>query len=530
MQPLPPFVRPSRRTVLAAAPLGFLSPPEVLAQPLPPPLPGRIEVALAQLDGLAETAMSRTNVPGIAIAVVSNDELAYLKGFGLREAGASELVGPDTVFQLASVSKPIATTVVASLVGDGIVGWDDPIVRHGPDFAMYDAWVTRAVTLRDMFVHRSGLPDHAGDMLEDIGWDRAAILHRLRYQKPASSFRSQFAYTNFGFTAAAVAAAEAAGKSWEDLSATRLYTPLGMRNTSSRYADFAAAANRAPGHVLVGDQWVAKFARDPDAQSPAGGVSSTARDMAQWLRLQLARGKLGSKEIVGAAALDETHRPQIVRLPPADPARDRAGFYGLGWNIDYDAEGRVHWGHSGAFDLGVATAVSLVPAERLGIVALTNAQPIGVPEAISHSFLDLALTGKVQKDWIATYRQLFAAALAPEYPILDYGRAPAAPAPAMSAAAYTGTYGNELYGPVEIAAGGGSGTDPGLLLRLGPNLAPYPLRHFDRDVFGYEPAGENAAGPAAVVFTLGSDGKATALSIANLDRHGQGIFRRIASD
>src|SRR5208282_643540 len=143
------------------------------------------------------------------------DEVIYLKGFGVREVDAPAAVGPDTIFQLASVSKPIAATVVAALVGDGVIGWDDPIVRHDPGFEMYDPWVTRQVTLRDMFAHRSGLPDHAGDLLEDMGWDRDAILYRLRYQKPGSSFRSHYAYTNFGFTEAAVAAAKASGQSWE---------------------------------------------------------------------------------------------------------------------------------------------------------------------------------------------------------------------------------------------------------------------------------------------------------------------------
>jgi CubicO group peptidase (beta-lactamase class C family) len=525
MELLPPVVKPSRRAVLSAAPFGFLAPQAVFAQTLPAPVPDMVEKALAQLDYLAEQAMSRTNVPGIAIAVVSNDQLVYLKGFGLREAGTSEFVNPETVFQLASVSKPIAATVVAALAGDGIIAWDDPIVRHDPGFQMYDAWVTRQVTLRDMFAHRSGLPDHAGDLLEDMGWDRDAVLHRLRYQKPGWSFRSHYAYTNFGLTEAAVAAARASGQSWEDLSQARLYHPLGMSDTSSRFKDFAASANRARGHVLLGGQWVAKYSRDPDAQSPAGGVSSSARDLAQWLRLQLARGKLGGNEIVKAAALDETHRPQIVRAPPQNPMVDRAGFYGLGWNIDYDAAGRVHWSHSGGFDLGVATSVNLLPGEQLGIVALTNAQPIGVPEAVSHSFLDLVLTGTVQKDWFAAYRQLFAAALTPDYPVLDYGRAPSDPSPALPVAAYVGAYGNELYGGIEIAAAADNAA--GLVLRLGPKRDPYPLRYFDRDVFGYEPPGENGAGPSAVVFTVGADGKATALTIANLDQHGQGTFRRV---
>ena len=317
----------------------------------------KVEDALPRLQQLAEDARRRTGIPGLAIAVVYMDEIIYLEGLGVREAGKPEAVDPDTVFQLASLSKPIAATVVAALVGDGVVAWDDPIIRHDPGFEMYDPWVTRQVTLRDMFAHRSGLPDHAGDLLEDIGYDRAEILYRLRYQKPGSSFRSHYAYTNFGLTEAAVAAAMASGKSWEDVSAELLYQPLGMKHTSSRFADFATSANRARGHVQVAGQWVAKYARNADAQSPAGGASSSARDMAMWLRLQLAGGRFRGKQIIAAAALDETHRPQIVRTPPKNPAIDHAGFYGLGWNIDYDAGGLVHWSHSGGFDLGAATCV-----------------------------------------------------------------------------------------------------------------------------------------------------------------------------
>jgi CubicO group peptidase (beta-lactamase class C family) len=524
----PPLVKPSRRAVLSAATAGMLAPlpalaaPPTLASPTQVLPRQQVEAALPQLQKLAEDALQRSGIPGMAIAVVYMDEVIYLKGFGVREEGAPAEVGPDTIFQLASVSKPIAATVVAALVGDGVVGWDDPIIRHDPGFQMYDAWVTRQVTLRDMFAHRSGLPDHAGDLLEDIGFDRAEILHRLRYQKPASSFRSHYAYTNFGLTEAAVAAAMASGKSWEDLSAERLYRPLGMTHASSRFADFAAAASRAHGHVQVNGQWVAKDTRDPDAQSPAGGVSASARDMAMWLRLQLGGGKFGGKQIVAAEALAETHRPQIIRTSPQNPAVDHAGFYGLGWNIEYDPEGRVRWGHSGAFDLGAATCVDLLPAQQLGIVTLTNAQPIGVPEAVNRSFLDLVLAGKIEKDWLTLYGQLMATALAPNYGTsVDYAKAPVQPSPVLPAAAYIGPYRNDLFGPIEVIMG-----DQGLWLRLGPQQQPYPMQHFDRDVFTYQPAGENAAGRSAVTFTIAADQKATAVTVENLDVDGQGTFTR----
>lgn len=511
----------TRRAALPAAGLSLLAPRTLLAQAVPAPARRNVEDTLLDLDRVARQSMERTGVPGMAIAVVYRDRAIYLKGFGVRRTGSPDAVDADTVFPLASVSKPIASTVVAALVGDGLVAWDDPIIRHDPGFVMYDPWVTRQVTLRDMFAHRSGLPDHAGDALEDMGFDRAEILYRLRFQKPDSSFRSHYAYTNFGLTAAAVAAARASGKSWEDLSADRLYRRLGMARTSSRFADFVASSNRAHSHVKVDGTSVAKYTRQPDAQSPAGGVTSSVRDMAIWLRLQLRRGTLDGTTIVDAEALDETHRPQVIRTPPPkDPAVDRAAFYGLGWNVDYDDQGRIHWGHSGAFDLGAATSVSLLPAEQLGIVVLTNAQPIGLPEAISRSFFDLVLLGAVEKDWVTLYAQLMAAALAPNYGT-DYSRPPAGASPALPDAAYIGIYDDDLFGPIEITAAAN-----GLVLKQGPRQDAFAMRHFDRDVFTYQPSGENAYGPAAATFTVGADRKAVSVTLENLDIDHQGTFSR----
>ena len=515
----------SRRAALVSAGLGLLAPRTVLAETAAVGIRGRIESYLPALDDLVRETLKQTGVPGLSIAIVHSDQIVCLEGFGVRQAGKPEPVNADTVFQLASMSKPIASTVVAALAGDGLVTWDDPIVRHDPEFAMHAAWVTREITLRDMFCHRSGLPHHAGDTLEDIGYDRREVLHRLRYIKPASSFRSHYAYTNFGLTAAAIAAAKASGKSWEDLSVERLYRPLGMKSTSSRFADFTASPNRALGHVGQDGAWAAKYTRDPDAQSPAGGVSSSARDMAQWLRLQLGRGSIDGREIIRAAALDETHRPQAVSTPAANAMVDRSSFYGLGWGIGYDEQGRIRWSHSGGFNLGAATCVNVLPVEQIGIVALTNTCPIGVPEAICRSFLDLALTGKVERDWLALFGQAMAATMAPEYGTsIDYSKLPERPTAALAANAYVGNYRSDLYGPIWVAA-----TDPELVLKLGPRQELYVLRHFDRDVFTYQPIGENAYGPSAVRFQIGANQNATSLTIENLDTTGQGTFHRASN-
>jgi CubicO group peptidase (beta-lactamase class C family) len=493
----------------------------------PAPAPGvtddKVKAALPQLERVARRILKTTGVPGMAIAVVYKDKVVYLKGFGVRRTGEAGPVDEETVFLLASVSKPITSTLLALLVGAGLITWDDRLSDLDPDFRLSDPWVTREVTLRDMLCHRSGLPAHAGDLLEDLGYSRGEVLHRLRYLKPASSFRSRYAYTNFGFTAAAVAAARPAGKAWEDLAAEKLYRPLGMKSSSSRFADYAAARNRAHLHVRVAGKWVPRYVRDPDAQSPAGGVSSTARDLAQWVRLQLGGGKFNGKRLIAARALAETHRPQIISRPPENPATDRAGFYGLGWNVSYDDRGRVHLSHSGGFDLGAATAVTLLPSEGLGIVVLTNAAPIGVPEAISASFIDLVLRGKAEKDWLKFLQPLFAELSRPAYGnAVDYRKPPARKSPPLPWGTYLGTYRNPYFGDLEVVEQGG-----GLLLRLGPKKTAFPLRHWDRDVFLYQPAGEMAGGLSGVTFLVGPDRRGMRVVLENLDVTGQGTFTRV---
>ncbi|MGE0540838.1 MAG: serine hydrolase [Dehalococcoidia bacterium] len=484
--------------------------------------PERVAAAVSRLDALVEQTLQRTGVPGMAVAVVYRDEVVYLKGFGVREVGTEARVDADTVFQLASLSKPIASTVVASVVGDGLLSWDDPIVKHEPPFAMHEPWVTSQVTVRDMFAHRSGLPDHAGDLLEDIGYDQEQILHRLRYYRPAYSLRAGYAYTNFGLTAGAVAAANAAGMSWEDLSEERLYRPLGMTSTSSRFADYAARPNRALTHVLVDGRQVAKYTRDADAQAPAGGVSSSARDMAQWLRLQLGYGTVDDRQIVDGDALVETHRPQSTISQAPYPATGRASFYGLGWNVSYDAAGSLRLGHSGAFALGAGTTVYQVPAEEIGIVVLTNAEPRGAPEAVALSFLDLAIEGTLERDYLTLVGPVIEAQLEPNYgTTVDYASPPASPAPPLSLSAYTGTYANDLWGEIEVAE-----ADGGLVLRTGPNKVPFAMRHWDRDTFLFQPTGENAFGPSGMMFEIGPDGRAAGVTIEYFNIERQGTFAR----
>jgi len=165
-----------------------------------------IEPVIKQLETFIQNGMQKTGVPGVAVAVVYRDRVAYLKGFGIREAGSDKPVDDRTVFQLASLSKPIASTIVAALVGNHDVNWDDRIVDLDRGFELSDPNVTQRLTIRDLLSHRSGLPTSAGDALEDLGFSRPEILHRMRLLPLAGTFRQSSHYSNSGFTEGAIAA------------------------------------------------------------------------------------------------------------------------------------------------------------------------------------------------------------------------------------------------------------------------------------------------------------------------------------
>jgi CubicO group peptidase (beta-lactamase class C family) len=224
----------------------------------------QVTAALPELEQYIQEQMKRTGVPGLSIAIVLRDKVVYLKGFGVREAGKNDPVSEDTAFQLASVSKPLGATVIASLVSDGLIAWDSKISDLDPSFQLREPYPTSQLTIRDLYAHRSGLPGEAGTELETFGYSQTEILHRLRYVPPASSFRSAYSYSDFGMTEGGVAAVKPTGKTWEQVSKEKLYTPLGMTHTTSVNSEFLQETNRAALHVMVDGKWTPKLTRQPE--------------------------------------------------------------------------------------------------------------------------------------------------------------------------------------------------------------------------------------------------------------------------
>jgi CubicO group peptidase (beta-lactamase class C family) len=288
-----------------------------------------------------------------------------------------------------------------------------------------------------------------------------------------------------------------------------------MTSTSSRFADYQSRPNKAVGHVKIDGNYQARYTREPDAQSPAGGVSASVNDLTHWLTMLLDGGSYNGTRIVESSALLAALTPQMVSNPPEEPAM-RPGFYGYGFNISTSAAGRMEFSHSGAFAVGAATNFVMIPSADVAIVALTNAAPTGIAETLTAEFADLVQFGQVRHDW----RGLYAGAFAPldrPFGELAGKQPPADAAPPRPLRSYTGSYANSYWGPAVVSDSGGT-----LSVSLGPRPQVFPLTHWDGDVFTFPLKGENSPPGTVSKATFAGD----RLVLEYFDQDKMGTFTR----
>jgi len=357
-----------------------------------------------KIDHIVAEAMTEFQIPGLAIAVVSKDQLLLAKGYGVRDVGNNQPVTAQTLFGIASNTKAFTAAALAMLVDQGKLSWDDKVIQHLPEFQLADPYVSREMTIRDLLSHRSGLGLGAGDLLiwPDTNKTTAEIIAALRFIKPANSFRSEYAYNNLMFVVAGEVVARVSGQSWQDYVEQQLFAPLGMQSTAAGFSRINANnQNRAVGHIPLNNQ-LQRYPLDylEDFRA-AGAIASNVSDMSLWLRTQLAKGvmpnghKLFSPE--QQQQMWQLHINSPVSADSFQNTRQQFAGYGLGWSID-DYFGYKRLSHGGGI-LGMVSQVTLIPEQQLGIVILTNQQAFPAITAISREVLEQAL-GLPDKDWV----------------------------------------------------------------------------------------------------------------------------------
>jgi CubicO group peptidase (beta-lactamase class C family) len=372
-----------------------------------------VSVLLAQTTDIAaireyiEAARQDWRVPGIAVAVVQNDSLVMAEGFGVRHILTGERVDANTVFAIASNSKAFTATAIGLLVQEGKLSWDDPIINFLPDFQMYDPLATRKVTLRHMLAHKSGLGLWAGD----LNWFNASvpreeIIRKIRYLKPVYDLGTGYAYSNLGFLTAGQVIPAVTDTSWDNFIVERFFKPLGMKRSNTSIRFLKDMDNVATPHLLHDGELLPYVYDNVDGAGPAAGINSTARDLGQWLRLQLAYGHWQGRQMVDSSIIFATRRPQnLLTFSRKSLKFHHASHlisFGLGWIVK-DYHGRLMVLHGGALT-GMFSQVAFVPEEQLGVVVLTNLEDHNLQNALAHYLIDQFM-GVETTDWSARYLQ-----------------------------------------------------------------------------------------------------------------------------
>jgi CubicO group peptidase (beta-lactamase class C family) len=469
------------------------------------------------LDRDVNLALKTFDVPGIAIAIVKDGKVVATKGFGVRKLGDAAPVTGKTLFEIASNSKAFTAAALAQLVDEGKLGWDDPVTKHLPSFQMADPYVTHAMTVRDLLVHRSGLGLGAGDLLwwPTTTFTTDEIIDRLRHVKLAASFRNNYAYDNLLYIVAGKIIAQKHGKNWEEATRERLLAPLGMSATTTNVDDMLKASDYSAPHSKINGK--AAVVKPMPVQNAVGavGIQTNAEDIAKWMQVLLDEGKMeNGKQLFSTKQAREMwtqQTPMKISEPKPALAATKPNFaaYGLGFQLR-DYRGRKLAMHGGALQ-GFYSRIVLVPEEKLGVAIFTNAENSPAMTSLQWRILDHYM-GAAPTDWIKAYAAVEAELHKEEVARqgkLTAGRA-AASKPSLPLASYNGDYNDAWYGTVSIRQQGGKQL---MAFSRTPDLTG-TLEHFQHDTFIVRWKERNFNADAYVTFSLNPDGSIDRMKMA----------------
>jgi CubicO group peptidase (beta-lactamase class C family) len=463
----------------------------------------------SDFDSIVQKALKTFEVPGLSLAIVKDGRVVVAKGYGVRTLGDPAPVDAETLFGIASNTKVFTAAALGILVDAGKVEWDAPVVGYLPWFQMWDPWVTRELTVRDLLVHRSGLGLGAGDLLwwPESTYDRKEIARRVRFIPPATSFRSAYAYDNVLYLVAGEVIETVSGQSWEDFVATRILAPVGMSGSNVKHSAAAKGGNVAATHARVEGTTRKIRPFESDNTNPAGGINSNAQDMARWMSVLLARGRIsGGNRLFSEKVWRElttlvTPMP-VSDLPPEFEAlRPNFMGYALGLSVS-DYRGRKVLAHTGGLP-GYVSRVTMVPDLNLGIAVLTNAESGAAFNAVTTSILDSYLDAP-RTDWIdllaKVQARMEAAALGQIKK--DSSSRDRSSRPSLPLESYAATYVDPWYGEIGVTLESGR-----LVMKFSHTPALIgDLEHWQHDSFIVRWRDRELRADAYVTFALNPDG------------------------
>ena len=457
----------------------------VLALGLSPAVAATKAPKPVNLKGFSEfvtKTMAEWKVPGMAVAIVKDSKVIFAEGFGFRDVEQGLKVTPRTIFPIGSSSKAFTAADVGILVDEGKVGWDEPVRTYLPDFKVQDEYASAHITLRDMLSHRTGLARH------ELMWmggqfSRRELYDRLRYLEINKDLRTTMQYNNLMIMTAGYLVGKVDGSSWEEFTQRKILDPLGMKETNFSVALTQKTADFSYPYMEIKDKVERVPFRDIAAIGPAGSINSNVLDMAQWVMLQLGKGKFGEKQIISEAAIGQLHTPQMAMQGAILPFAQRSSEFGfescgMGWLID-NYRGHLFIQHGGNVD-GFTALVGFFPRENIGLVVLSNLNANLGPYSVALNAYE-RLLGLDQTAWNDRMKELLAKMKAEAKKTeaeKDKDRKPDT-RPSHPLADYAGDYENPGYGTVSVITDGDG-------LKLKTPVLEGPLSHYHYDIFNLE--------------------------------------------
>jgi len=435
-------------------------------------------------DKYIQSSMPLWKTTGLSVAVVKDGKVIFKKGYGVTNINTKQPFTTSTIAFCASTTKAMTAACIGMLVDEGKLKWDDKLKEVLPDFRLYDPYVSDEITVRDLLRHNAGLGN--GDRLWLFGYSSEEIVRRMRYMKPAYSMRSSFIYQNLMYVVAGEVIKKVSGIPWNEFITKRIFQPLNMSHTYTKFTDSESEPSRMTPHFNFGDTTIKAIeAIDFGGYDPAGSVVSCVDDITKWLQFLQDSSIVNGKRLIKAETFAELFKPQAIVpknefYPTQDKTHPHWTTYGLGW-FQQDYRGRMYQFHTGSLD-GAVAIHGFLPEEKFSIYIFGNLDHTEIRHALMWKATDLWCFNDNSHDWSTElyyhYKGLRDTARAREKE--RESKRVTGTNPSMPLKEYIGKFTNEIYGDAEVTLDGNE-------LHISfPNKVSLALKHWNYDVFmGY---------------------------------------------
>jgi len=408
------------------------------------------------LDIYVNRAMAKEQLPGLALCIVKDGRVVFMRGYGVKEHGKTGGVDENTLFMIGSNTKAFTSLAMAILQEEGMLTLNDQITKWLPEFKLENKLAGEQAIIRDVLSHRIGFRTFQGDFTYwKSNLTRSQVVEKMQFIKPAYPFRTIYGYCNAGFVVAGEIIPHASGKSWEDFLKERIFTPLNMNRTLALTKDMPGSENIAAAHDFM-DYKITKVPYGLlDNLGPAGSICSSVSDMSKWVIMLLEKGMIDGRPVIPEKAIDQIWYPHAIVGVNGHPFNEQHfRLYGLGFNLN-DYNGLRKISHTGAVT-GFLSNVILMPEKRLGVVILTNSLQNSIYYSLGEEIID-AMLGLPYRNYAGIYEHYDAADRANKLKLEKQYRDSISMKlkTALPIDSYKGTYSNELYGKMQIVVENG---------------------------------------------------------------------------